>query len=548
MNTQQFLHYAGFKNRYSVKIIFPLNNKIYEMRRSTILLFSILTSLSMGFAKNDTIFVKAHTFNGIIEGYEDSGIKFFKGVPYAQPPVGKLRWREPQVLAGWQGVKKAHNFGNRAMQLPLYPDMRFRSENINEDCLYLNIWSPAKTETDRLPVLIYFHGGGFVTGDGSEYRYDGESMARQGIVVVTVNYRLGIFGFFSHPELTRESPHNASGNYGFLDQNAALKWIKANIGNFGGNPERITIGGESAGGSSVNAHMASPLSKHIIAGAIGQSGSLLGLRNIATLKQAEQSGLEFAKQINALSLEDLREIPAGKLLELSKNLNIAGQGLIVDGYFFTEKPDETFLKGTQSQIPLLIGWNTLEMGYKSLFGNQPATVENYRQIITARYPSHASELLNLYKVETEEQLPVVASDLAGDLFMAYNAWEWANLHSKTSQKPVYRYIFSRIRTECDKENMAIGAIHSGEIEYLLGNMPSYQRIHCWEPEDYKISQIAQSYLVNFIKTGNPNGIAVPLWTPIKRNIASDVLNMDATTRMEKEKRRERYLWWNKKLF
>ncbi|MCY7328769.1 MAG: carboxylesterase family protein, partial [Saprospiraceae bacterium] len=220
-------------------------------------------------AFTQTIALQAKTANGILEGVEESGIRTFKGVPFAAPPVGDLRWREPQPAKHWTGIRKADKFGPRAMQRAIFGDMNFRSAGVSEDCLYLNVWTPARSASDRLPVLVYFYGGGLMAGDGSELRYDGESMARQGIVAVVVNYRLNIFGFMAHPELTKESPHHASGNYGLLDQAAALQWVNKNIAAFGGDPKRVTIAGESAGSMSVSAQMLSPLSKNLLAGAIG---------------------------------------------------------------------------------------------------------------------------------------------------------------------------------------------------------------------------------------------------------------------------------------
>ncbi|WP_262490217.1 carboxylesterase/lipase family protein [Hymenobacter coccineus] len=230
-------------------------------------------------------------------GLAASGIREFKGVPYAAPPVGPRRWQAPQPVQPWTTVRAATQFGPRAMQLPLFGDMNFRSDGVSEDCLYLNVWTGAKSAQERRPVLVYFYGGGFVAGDGSEPRYDGEAMAKRGIVAVTVNYRLGVFGFMAHPELTQESPHHASGNYGLLDQAAALAWVKANIAAFGGDPQHVTIAGESAGSFSVSAQMASPLSKNLMVGAIGESGSLLGLQPLPTLAQAEQTGTTFAAAV-----------------------------------------------------------------------------------------------------------------------------------------------------------------------------------------------------------------------------------------------------------
>src|SRR5215217_5112028 len=234
------------------------------------------------------------TANGRVEGtLEQSGIRVFKGLPFAAPPVGELRWREPQPVKNWTGVRPAKQFGPRAMQLPVFGDMNFRSNGMSEDCLYLNVWVPAEPAEEQLPVLVYFYGGGNVAGDGSEPRYDGTRLAQRGIITLSVNYRLNIFGFFAHPELTQESPQHASGNYGYLDQAAALRWVRENIAAFGGDPGRITIAGESAGSISVSAQMASPLSKDLIAGAIGESGSLLGGLPPVPLDTGEQRGLAF---------------------------------------------------------------------------------------------------------------------------------------------------------------------------------------------------------------------------------------------------------------
>src|SRR5918994_2938088 len=216
------------------------------------------------------------TANGLVEGSTEKDLRIFRGIPFAAPPVGDLRWKAPQPARNWSGVKQVSGFGAQCMQRRVFSDMVFRAAGMSEDCLYLNVWTPARSASERLPVLVYFYGGGFIAGDGSEPRYDGAAMARKGIVALTVNYRLGVFGFFAHPELTKESPQRASGNQGLLDQAAALRWVQANIAAFGGDPKKVTIAGESAGSMSVNAQMASPLSKDLIAGAIGESGSIMG--------------------------------------------------------------------------------------------------------------------------------------------------------------------------------------------------------------------------------------------------------------------------------
>lgn len=277
-------------------------------------LFNLLTwFLIVGsmYAQNPQI----KTADGILEGVEESGVKIFKGVPFAAPPVGNLRWKAPQPVVKWNGIHKANQYGANPMQQPVFGDMNFGTKEMSEDCLYLNIWTPAKTMTEKLPVLIYFNGGGLMAGSGSEPRYAGLSMARKGIISITANYREGIFGFFAHPQLSKETAYKGSGNYGFLDQVAAITWVKNNITAFGGDPERITIVGESAGSMSVSMLMASPLCKGLFSQAMGSSGSVLGFNKIATLAEAEKAGMEKAKQMNCNSLEELRALSSRRIDE-----------------------------------------------------------------------------------------------------------------------------------------------------------------------------------------------------------------------------------------
>ncbi|HEX8505109.1 MAG TPA: carboxylesterase family protein, partial [Hymenobacter sp.] len=335
--------------------------------------------------------------NGRLAGVAaPGGIRIFKGVPFAAPPVGERRWKEPQPAQPWKDVRPATQFGPRAMQQPVFGDMNFRSNGVSEDCLYLNVWTSAATAQEKRPVLVYFYGGGFLAGDGSEPRYDGESMARQGMVAVTVNYRLGVFGFMAHPELTKESPNRASGNYGLLDQAAALRWVQQNIAAFGGDPRRVTIAGESAGSFSVSAQMASPLAKGLVAGAIGESGSLLGLQPLPTLAQAEQNGVAFATAAGATSLAALRALPAQQLLEAAGKQGAPRFSAIVDGYFLPRQPAEIYAAGQQAKVPLLVGWNSQEMNAGAILGQAPPTAENYRAAVQKLYGERASEVLRVY--------------------------------------------------------------------------------------------------------------------------------------------------------
>ena len=319
------------------------------------------------------------TANGTLEGSANAatGIRMFKGVPFAQPPAGDLRWKAPQPPKNWTGVRKADQFGPRCAQRSVFGDMNFRSNGMGEDCLYLNIWTPAKKSNAKLPVLLYVYGGGFIAGDGSEPRYDGESLATKGIVTVTVNYRLDIFGFYAHPELTKESPHHASGNYGLLDQHAALAWVKRNIAAFGGDPNRITIAGESAGSISVSALMASPLSKDLIAGAIGESGSLMGALSPIPLAEAEKIGAKFAAANGAESLAALRALTMEQLFAAVAKPGAGRFSPTIDGYLFPQPVRQIYAEGKQARVPLLLGWNSQEMAGRAVLGNAEPTPENY---------------------------------------------------------------------------------------------------------------------------------------------------------------------------
>lgn len=498
-----------------------------------IFLFTFLV-MHMAFTQAQHQVNQRKTANGIVEGtVEKSGILSFKGIPYAAPPVGDLRWKAPQPASNWDGVRKAASFGPRAMQPPIFGDMVFRSDGMSEDCLYLNVWTPAKKAAERFPVLVYFYGGGLVAGDGSEPRYDGENMARKGIVTLTVNYRLGVFGFLSHPGLTAESPVHASGNYGFLDQAAALKWVWENIAAFGGDPERITIAGESAGSISVSALMASPLSRTLIAGAIGESGSLLGTLPAVPLSNGESTGKQFAESVNASSLADLRALPAEKILEAATKFGPFRISPVIDGYFLPESVYNIYAAGKQSHVPLLAGWNSEESNYRGILENQPPTKENFAKAVQRLYGEKAAQVLETYQAATDAAVEQVAGDLASDRFIGFSTWKWIDQQAKTSTKPVYRYLYSRPRPG------AKGAVHSAEIEYALGNLAT-NKVFAWTPDDYKVSAILQDYFANFIKKGNPNGKGLPEWPAIQGEDVP-VMNIDVKTQMQKELFRKRYV-------
>jgi len=481
------------------------------------------------------------TANGILEGVNHSGVKIFKGVPFAAPPIGQYRWREPQPVKNWDGVRKADKFGSRPMQKPVFSDMNFLSEKVSEDCLYLNVWTPAITGNEKLAVLVYFYGGGLIAGSGDELRYAGETLARKGIITITVNYRLGIFGFFSLPELSKESPNHTSGNYGYLDQAAALNWVKTNIATFGGDPNRVTIAGESAGSISVSALMCSPLSKNLFAGVIGSSGSLMGALSPIPLGQAEMNGQLTEKDLNTETLAGLRAIPAEKLMDAKGQFSPA-----IDGYFIPKSPVEIFVKGEQAKVPALIGWNSMEMNSGYLLKGKAPTLANFKGAVTKIFGDTTDLVSNLYHVTDDASVAAGATELASDMFIGFSTWKWTDIQKKTGGKPVFRYRFCHPRPLMvaslgNKSPRATGAVHSADIEYAMGNLNT-NRVYDWQADDFEVSEIFQSYYLTFVKTGNPNGLGVPEWPSINNQPVPGVLQIDVdthvTTNIDLEKRYE----------
>ncbi|WP_085931886.1 carboxylesterase/lipase family protein [Asticcacaulis benevestitus] len=460
------------------------------------------------------------TESGKLQGAKDGtepSIQIFRGIPFAAPPVGDLRWQEPQPVAPWSGVRAAKDFGPRCMQQPLYSDMMFRSPAPSEDCLYLNVWTPAHLDgkpKGKLPVLVYIYGGGFKAGDSSEKRYDGAALAKRGIVVVTLNYRLGVFGFLSHPELSAASPHHASGNYGLLDQASAIAWVKRNIAAFGGDPDHITIGGESAGSMSVSALMASPLSRDQIAGAIGESGAFMQKWGPPVQADAEKEGAAFAASIKAPTLAELRALPADTLLAAQGKAQGTRFNVVIDGYFLTEAPEVTFKNGKAAHVPLLLGSNSQEAAASAVIGETTPTVANYRAGLKRVLGDKADTVFALYPAATDAEVLPAATAVASDNFLGLPTWTWFDLQRQTGA-PTYYYYYSRVRprfvTDASDTPPQWGAVHSAEIEYALGNLDA-NPLYAWTDEDRKVSAVMSGYFANFIKTGNPNGAGLPVWS------------------------------------
>jgi para-nitrobenzyl esterase len=524
------------------------------MNKKYFLPFVVLLFSAPIFAQqqNNFLAIQAKTTNGIIEGNYDTktGMQFYFGIPFAKPPVGDLRWKAPQPLDNWKGVKITKKFGPRPVQADVFGDMKSRSDGLSEDCLYLNVWTPAKRNTKDLPVLVYFYGGGFVAGDASEPRYDGESMAKKGMVVVTANYRLNIFGFLALPELSKESPYKASGNYGMLDQVAALKWVHENISAFGGDPKKVTIAGESAGSISVSLLMASPLSKDLIAGAIGESGAAIKpTLPPVPLAEAEKTGLDFAKKAGYPTLAELRKLSTREVYEIYNESKRFGFPLVIDGYFLPATLPEIFNAKKQAKIPLLVGWNSAEIPGMAFMQGQAYTEANFIEKVKKAYPKDYEKVLKLYPHSSEKEVEQSATDLASENFITYSTWKWFDLQRKNSSAPVYRYLFSRIRPPLVDKNATsglaggtqkkndqnkmpplIGAPHASEIEYCMGNLYLVDD-YAWTEDDYKVSKTMQDFFANFIINGNPNGAGLPQWNAAKPDDASpDVMNINVESK------------------
>ena len=538
--------------------------------KKIVYLFGLLCLANFsGMAQGNNAFAVQTTIeNGVIEGNYDTktGIQTYFGVPFAKPPVGELRWKAPQPLANWSGVKETKKFGARPMQTIVFGDMNSRSNGLSEDCLYLNVWTPAKRNTKDLPVLVYFYGGGNVAGDASEPRYDGESMAKKGIVVITCNYRLNVFGNFAHPELSAETSYKGSGNYGYFDQIAALKWVQKNIAQFGGDPKKVTIAGESAGSIAVSYQMASPLSKGLIAGAIGESGAGINPTMApVTLAEAEKQGVEFAKNAGVPTLKQLRALSTREVYEMYNESKRFGFPVVIDGYFMPKILPQIFGTKEQAQVPLLLGWNSAEIPGMAFMQGKPYNEENYIARVKKEYPTDFEEVLKLYPHGSDKEIELSATALAADRFISYSTWKWFDLHRNNSSQPVYRYLYSKLRPvlvdnslasglaggtvkkegNTPKAPEAVGAPHACEIEYCMGNLHLVKE-YAWTADDFKVSDTMLNYFANFIKTGNPNGDKLPEWTAAKAGDATPpVMVIDTESKTIKAPNDARYEFLDK---
>lgn len=474
---------------------------------------AILAAAPLAAAINQPVKVDGGLVSGVPG--KDLSVLAFKGVPFAAPPVGDLRWRAPKPVLSWQGVRKADKFSASCIQ-NIVPERKpwtyefMTHGEISEDCLYLNVWTAAKSAAEKRPVFVYLYGGGFSEGSAAVPVYDGEGLAKKGLVMVTINYRVGVLGFLAHPDLTSESDHRASGNYGLLDQIAALEWVHANIARFGGDAARVTIAGQSAGGMSVHDLIASPLAGGLFQRAIVESGGsnidrigiTLGAR---TLAEAEKDGQKFAESKGARSLQDLRAISWQKLTESSPGLRFTP---IVDGYLLPAQVREVIAQGKQNDVAMLTGANAGELGG---FGPPPGpvTAQSFQNQAQQRYGAAAAEFLKLYPAATDVEARLAQSQSVRDQALV-SLYLWAKERSKTAKTRAYEYLWDHALPGPDAGRF--GAFHTSEVPYVLNTL--YMSDRPFTTQDKQIAEMMSSYWVNFAATGDPNGKGLPRWPAV----------------------------------
>lgn len=467
-----------------------------------IILFLLYTTFACG----QTHIVK--TTQGLVQGYTNNKIAIYKGIPFAQPPVGDLRWKVPMPARPWKGIKSCTTYSASPMQTPPSPFMFWSTEflipkePIGEDCLYLNIWTGATVPKDKKPVIVYIYGGGFRSGGTACQIYDGESMAKKGIIFVSINYRVGVFGFFAHPELSKEVKEHASGNYALMDMIAALKWVKQNIKAFGGDPGNVTIAGQSAGAFAVNYLQASPLAKGLFHKAIAQSGGSFYThpsRPQLALQDAETIGVKFAEDLHCTNLATLRLKSADEILKARYDFSFP----ILDGRIIPEPIMSIFQKGKQNDVPIMVGWNEDDR-----VSGPPLKAATFKEQAIKRFADLSSAYLMAYPAETDEQAAQSQIANGRDETFGIQNYTWAKMQTKTGSAKAYVYNFNRKLPAYNMETQ-FGAFHSGEIVYAYDNLHTLDRP--WEDADHLIADRMSSYWANFAKTGNPNGKGLPIW-------------------------------------
>jgi para-nitrobenzyl esterase len=459
-------------------------------------------------------------------------VKAFLGLPYAAPPVGNLRWKAPEPAAKWKGERDATKFGAHCAQGRVFDDMVFQDAGPSEDCLFLNVYAPeAATANSKLPVMFWIHGGGYSGGASSEPRHNGDFLPTKGVVLVTINYRLGVFGFLATSDLAKEA-NGAAGNYGLLDMVAALQWVKGNIGKFGGDAGNVTIFGESAGSFAVSTLMASPLAKGLFAKAIGESGGAFSdVLALDPLETREKKDGEWVDSLGVKSLAELRALPTDKVLEGVKTKK-GGFSTVIDGRLLTEPVADTYAAGKQAHVPLIAGWNRDEGSFLST----GMTVAKWKGMAGTLFKDRADDFLKLYPASSEELAVESAGEYGGDAFIALSTWKWLEADRKTGDSPVYRYHFE-LRALPSKYHAGTWAFHSDDIEYVFGTLDTRPG-ETIRPEDRKLSEEMMGYWTNFAKTGDPNGAGLAEWP--KYGKGDELIHLDSTITSGPDKLRPRY--------
>jgi para-nitrobenzyl esterase len=467
---------------------------------------------------------KAKTAQGAVQGkwILDGSQKAFLGIPYAAPPTGDLRWKAPQAPAAWKGVRDATTFGGRCEQWHVWNDYIFLDSGPTEDCLYLNVYTPAAAKrASKLPVMVWIHGGGFFAGAASEPRYTNSALVSKNVVLVTINYRLGLFGFLASEDLAREAGGHA-GNYGLMDMAAALRWVKANIGAFGGDAGNVTIFGESAGSFAVNALTTAPEARGLFHKIIGESGAFFGsgimLSSGADRAKRDQA---WVAALGVKNLAELRKMPADKLMEAARKQPGIGFGPVVDGQFLTEPVPDTYAAGRQAHVPAIIGWNRDERAGTL---SKDMTAAKWKAFAAEHYGKEAGKFLAAFPAGSDEQAVRSADDYTTISFIAMGAWKWVEAQSKTGQAPVYRYRFDRPGPPEENHPQGKYAFHSNELEYVFGTL-DVRHGATWQPEDRKLSEQVIDYWTNFARTGDPNGQGLPAWPRYDKQ--REVLHLDS---------------------
>jgi len=477
------------------------------------------------------------TAQGKIQGKmtDDGKVRAFLGLPYAAPPVGPLRWKAPQPPAAWRGVRSATEFSPRCEQWPIWKDYIFLDAGPSEDCLYLNVFTPATANAQsRLPVMFWIHGGGYTAGAGSEPRYANTALPLHGVVVVTINYRLGLFGFLATDDLAKENGGSA-GNYGLMDMVAALRWTKANVDAFGGDPDNITIFGESAGSFAVSTLMAASSARGLFEKAIGESGAafsnVLATPALATRARRDQ---EWVASLGVHSPAELRALPTATLIEAARKEPVGWFSPVVDGRFLTEGVPETYAAGKQAHVPLLAGWNHDERAGTL---SKDMTAEKWKAFAAEHFGEHAAGFLAAFPGSTDAEAVRSADAYTTGMFIGFGTWQWIEAQAKTGDAPVYRYRFDLPAPPSEMHPEGKYAWHSDELEYVFGTL-DVRHGSTWRPEDRELSEQMMGYWTNFARTGDPNAENLPKWPRYDKE--KQILVLDRTVSAGPDATRAQY--------